>query len=70
MDHRGKKGRNHEYQDSNDSASTPELLSFNPHFRASENKKNKFSEDKDVYLSERSMSGLLRQTKRSEMQTN
>ena len=24
MNHRGKNGRNHEYQDSNDSASTPE----------------------------------------------
>ena len=30
MNHRGKNGRNHEYQDSNDSASTPEYSSFIP----------------------------------------
>ena len=26
MNHRGKNGRNHEYQDSNDSSSTPEIF--------------------------------------------
>ena len=30
MNHRGKNGRNHEYQDSNDSASTPELMVLAP----------------------------------------
>ena len=28
MDHRGTHGRNHEYQDSNDSASTPDIVLF------------------------------------------
>ena len=28
MNHRGKNGRNHEYQDSNDSSSTPEIFRF------------------------------------------